>query len=152
MPGLCCKSPQRCFHNTGLNGCENALVGKSCWDTMGTVPGPCHSQLKHCLEDYWLPQGKTVPGTTLPEVPAQAHHKLPYLAFQTAFKSMCTLVTVFLLCPTFSNFFFLTVFLKLFTLNALPRNYIYTPLPPTSPFPEVEYSTMKQLILALGHH
>lgn len=132
IPGLCCKSWQQCFHSMEQNGCGNALVGKSCWDSMwgpcalGAVPGACHPQPRHCLEDYWLPQAKTVPGTTLTGSSAQAHHRLPYFAFQTLPSSPSALWLQFsLLCPTFSDFFFTYCFFKTLYSQCPPQK-LYT--------------------------
>lgn len=143
-----------------LKGCENVWVGKSLlvqceWSTYSGNGPWCTLFPAQVLSGRLL----TVPGQNCKRNHSnQKFHcsgspqAVLFSTAVSAWKYMSILVTFTLLHPTFSDLFSIHWLFKTVLSKCTFKNYVHTPLPSTSPFPELKHSAMKQLILTFTHH
>lgn len=109
----------KCFRGEKLLGqyVRSMCSGNSPW----CMPFPAQA-LPRRLNDCHRPKLYQEPLWL--EVPAQAHHKLPFLAFQVLPSSSCAPWSEFsLFCPTFSDFFFIHCLFKTFYSQRPPQKW-----------------------------
>lgn len=107
-----------------------------------SLPGTRHSQPRHCLEGHNSSRNHS-------NQKFQCSSSLPAVLFSTADSAFKSILVTVLPYSFYFLWFLFTVFLKASSLNVLLQNNRHTPLPPTSPFQELKYSAMEQLILTL---